>query len=266
MTTLEFYTLNAEKFKNSFSTLVEFSVPFNEKGSLLASTLNHLIPKINTESSFLDVGCGWGSFSDFLPSSVKYTGIDNCEAMLSYAYPKANATFIKDDLHSLPFEDNSFDYILANESLMYANAENAHREIHRVLKPSGTFYTKMLLAQTTGDAGLEKLNSQPFLRKILNSCLGIEEDINVFGIQSRESYKQELSKFFNYGVEARINYNPDVLNRFSFNSEPTGANTIDWRSGLTEQEIKDFQKELLYIFRPFACSWNGTAFFACTKK
>ena len=261
MTTLEYYKASAQKFKNRFPTLLEFSAPVSSTGIILANTIDYLLPKIAPDSSFLDIGCGWGAFSDYLPSSVKYTGIDNSEAMLSFATPKENATFVQDDFHLLPFEDNSFDYILANESLNYANVENAHREIHRVLKTGGKFYSKMLLFRKPNDEAQVPEKDLD----ILSSSYGIEKDINVFGFRDTTLYKEELVKFFNYQVETATAFaqnSVDILGIFGSGKE----HQINWQSSYSEEELKNFKKSAFKIFSQFYCNWSPESFFVCSKK
>jgi len=261
MTTLEYYKASAQKFKNRFPTLLELSAPVSSTSTILVNTIDYLLPKIAPDSSFLDIGCGWGAFSDYLPSSVKYTGIDNSEAMLSFAIPKENATFVQDDFHLLPFEDNSFDCILANESLNYANVENAHREIHRVLKTEGKFYSKMLLfRQPNNEAQVPEKDID-----ILSSVYGIEKDVNVFGFRDTRPYKEELSKFFNYQIEAGTAGAPNSLEIFSMFGAPQEYQ-INWQDTLSIEEIKDFRQTAAKIFSGGWCKWSPEAFFACTKK
>lgn len=260
MTTIEYYNAYAGKFKASFPFLFEFSAPLNERNLPMTSTMSYLLPKITPDSSFLDVGCGWGAFSDYLPSSVKYTGIDNSKAMLSFATPKENATFIQDDLHLLPFEDNSFDYILANESLNYANVENAHREIHRVLKPEGKFYSKMWLFRKPVDEALA------FNKSTVSSVIGLENDLNVFGIQDLATYQEELTKFFVHKTEASLAFTPhslDVLSIFKVSSDGT---KVEWETSSSEEEAKEFRRTAFKVFAPVFCGWSPDSFFVCTKK
>jgi SAM-dependent methyltransferase len=260
MTTIEYYNSYADKFKSRFPTLFEFSAPLNERNLPRVNTADYLLPKIAPESSFLDVGCGWGAFSDYLPSSVRYTGIDNSKAMLSFATPKENATFIQDDFHLLPFEDNSFDYILANESLNYANVENAHREIHRVLKPEGKFYSKMWLFRKPAEEALA------FNKNIVSSIIGIENDLNVFGIQDLGLYQEELNKFFNHKSEAPLGFTPhslDVLSLFKVSEDGT---KLEWESSFSEEEAKEFRRTDFKVFAPVFCGWSPDSFFVCTKK
>lgn len=265
MTTLEYYNTNAEKLKARFPTLMEFGTPLNERNLPMANTMDYLLPKITPESSFLDVGCGWGAFSDYLPSSVKYTGIDNSKAMLSFATPKENATFIQDDLHLLPFEDNSFDYILANESLNYANVENAHREIHRVLKPEGKFYSKMWLLSKPIDEVIP-----PSDRDAFRSLVGLENDVNVFGIQDVDLYESELSKFFNHQKAGTIEFAPQSVGMLTtlfsdFNSFK--EKQVGWAEDTNNAEsIANFKKNAVKLFAPNICAWSMESFFVGTKK
>jgi len=94
--------------------------------------------------SILDLGCGTGHFSDYMQKKgFNVTGIDPSEGMLDFArknFPTVN--FQKGYSTSLPFPDNSFDYLLCIEVLRYLHPDDvalSYKEIFRVLKPGGNF-------------------------------------------------------------------------------------------------------------------------------
>lgn len=94
----------------------------------------------------LDLGCGTGILlQEISKFSKEITGIDFSQGMLEEAHKKqslgAKINLINADLNEkLPFEDNTFDYVIA--ILFFHHIENLdkiYREIFRVLKPNGFF-------------------------------------------------------------------------------------------------------------------------------
>lgn len=92
----------------------------------------------------LDVGFGDGVLSVHLAQAGgMVTGLDTYPGMLAAARERANtsgavAAFIEGDASSLPFDDSSFDVVVAVTVLCFvADAERAAREMARVLRPGG---------------------------------------------------------------------------------------------------------------------------------
>ena len=69
--------------------------------------------------SVLDVGCGTGFCQDLLPSNISYTGITASEKDRADA-KKKNRNVRLGDMTYLPFDNNSFDLILARHVLEHS--------------------------------------------------------------------------------------------------------------------------------------------------
>jgi SAM-dependent methyltransferase len=109
----------------------------------------------------LDVGCGTGAFWSSLPqplSDVDLVLADLSRAMLELAAGAADQRVarvrgVEASVQSLPFDDESFDVVIANQMLYHAtNPDQAVKEIRRVLRPRGT-----LMASTIGPRHLHEL-------------------------------------------------------------------------------------------------------------
>jgi len=95
----------------------------------------------------LDAGCGLGSTAIWLAEAhgVRVTGLTNCEPHVAAAARDAKrrgvghlVEFRCGDFMDLPFPDASFDAVLNQESLTYAEDKLAYlRGVYRVLKPGG---------------------------------------------------------------------------------------------------------------------------------
>lgn len=99
----------------------------------------------------LDLGCGTGIYSLWLSEQGVYvTGIDISSEMLKKAKSKAenknqNIEFIKGDVHSLPFPDQTFDLIISNIVLEFVDSpKKVISEGLRVLKPGGRLVIGMI--------------------------------------------------------------------------------------------------------------------------
>lgn len=91
----------------------------------------------------LDVGCGTGVLFPVLPEKVgwegRIVGLDISGEMLRRARVKGCLVeCIQGDAHSLPLEDNAFDWVICNAVFPhFSDRLGALCEIHRVLKDEG---------------------------------------------------------------------------------------------------------------------------------
>lgn len=113
---------------------------------------------LKSASSILDVGCGpgwfWAAIADELPENLKLTLSDLSAGMVQEAVkrceplPFASVAGQQADATALPFEDGSFDAVIAMHMLYHLpEPSKGIAEMHRVLKPGG------FLAVTTNGAG-----------------------------------------------------------------------------------------------------------------
>lgn len=103
--------------------------------------------KVKDDENILDVGCGFGGTIAYLNenfNNMQLTGlnIDNRQLIrakhLVLGRNNNHIEFIQANACKLPFEDNSFDNILAVECIFhFPNREEFLREASRVLKPNG---------------------------------------------------------------------------------------------------------------------------------
>ena len=119
-------------------------------------TFNLTKYELNESGTMLDVGCGEGRHIFGIMQEhpeMKCIGLDMDNDSLhkaeeGYEYFKSisnvGAEFLKGSAYSLPFLDNSLDLIVCSEVLEHLHQYNdAVKEIHRVLKPSGKFYASV---------------------------------------------------------------------------------------------------------------------------
>lgn len=125
------------------------------------SEREHIGKKLITEfmgelsgKTVLDMGCGDGSDleTDINKGAAKVIGIDPSEYMVSLAKERLQnkAQIILGEYDDIPLADNSVDIVVGRYSMHYLyTLDDAYEEIHRVLKPGGSFI--ILVPQPASD-------------------------------------------------------------------------------------------------------------------
>ena len=141
----------------------------------------------------LELGCGTGSMwkgrSELIGLCSKLVLSDFSEGMLETAKQNVgtyeNLEYRVIDIQNIPYEDVAFDIVIANMMLYHVpDLDRGLREVRRVLKPGGTFYTA-----TYGEHGIVE-----YVAGLLSS-LGVEDRTNkVFTLQNGAQW---LGRFFN---------------------------------------------------------------------
>lgn len=111
--------------------------------------------------NILEVGCGDGAlWKDLnIPEKISLTLTDISEGMIRdirkvLGEDRKYLRLLSCDCQAVPFEDNTFDLVVANHVLFYCgDVEKACREIYRVLKPGGRVITA-----TYGKHHMEEIN------------------------------------------------------------------------------------------------------------
>jgi SAM-dependent methyltransferase len=134
------------------------------------------------DAHVLELGCGpadlWCENADRIPAGWDITLTDFSDGMLSAAQRNLAEiehpfTFRQADAQDLPFEAESFDAVIANHMLYHVpDRPRAFAEIHRVLKPGGTFY-----AATNGERHMMELWQllEPYIPNCYTRALAVAE-------------------------------------------------------------------------------------------
>ncbi len=101
--------------------------------------------QLGAHAKCLDMGCGGGFLSNALAASgFDVTGIDLCKVSLDVArkYDQTRSVkYLEGNACHLPFEDGSFDVVLAMDILEHVDTPlQLIKEAARVLKPNGLFF------------------------------------------------------------------------------------------------------------------------------
>ena len=101
----------------------------------------------------LELGCGtgsiWSGHDDLIEKCARLVMTDVSEGMLKTAREnigqRDNVEFCLADIQDIPFEDGSFDVIIANAMLYHVpDLSKGIQEVRRVLKDDGVFYCATL--------------------------------------------------------------------------------------------------------------------------
>ena len=114
------------------------------------------------DASVLELACGrgdlWHENLSRIPESWDLTLTDLSDGMLEEARTRLapvsrRIKFCQADIQYIPFADRSFDAVIADHMLYYVSDKpQAFREVGRVLKPEGSFFTT-----TVGERHLQEL-------------------------------------------------------------------------------------------------------------
>ncbi len=164
---------------------------------------------LQAKDSVLDIGCGYGATAVWFASKIgcKVTGMTlgakQVDAAKKFAQKKNVGhltNFLDADFHNIPFPDNSFNVILAIESLCHAqNKIQVLRESYRVLKPGG----RMIIADSFFKKDQNSLSLSE--HKAVSSYL---KQLQVPGLFNLSELQKTLHKsgFLNIGWQDKTNY------------------------------------------------------------
>lgn len=158
---------------------------------------------VPNQAKILELGCGpgwlWKENLDRMPEHWDVVLSDFSPGMLSQARENVQGRkfdFEVIDAQQIPFEDETFDAVLANHMMYHVpDRQKAIGEVRRVLKPNGFFY-----AATNGQAHMRQLRDM-----VLSVQPRAYDDWSAacFGL---ENAKDQLTPFFGH-VERRDHKN-----------------------------------------------------------
>lgn len=167
---------------------------------------NWIFDKINLSQNekVLEIGCGdgqiWKQCKDKIPKNCEIILSDISEGMINDAREnlkdlKANVKFHNIDCVNLPYEDESFNKVVANHMIFYVkDRKKAFSEIKRVLKKDGCFYCSTY--------GLKHMKEIETLTKNFDSRIALCE-IHLEEIFGLENGEEQVNGYFS-NIEKHI--------------------------------------------------------------
>lgn len=153
--------------------------------------------KLNKSFKVLEIGCGngalWEKNINCLDTNIDVTLTDICEDMLKETKQNLNKynhnfNFKLADPSNIPFENETFDVVIANHILFYMkDLDKVLYEINRVLKKNGEFY-----CSTIDNSHMKELED---LMLRFNSNINISEK-NIYSKFSVDNGESILKKYF----------------------------------------------------------------------
>lgn len=184
-----------EQYKNS--TNINIRVQLHQKyaanpESWFSWIFRHL--ELQSGERVLEIGCGngelWADRQNELPKDCQILLSDVSPGMVSDVENRLGDRFSYQviDCQQIPYPDATFDKIVANHVLFYIqDRQQALKEIHRVLKPGGTF-----MCSTYGKNHMKEISS---LVKEFDPRIRLAE-VNLSDIFGLEHGQEELSLYF----------------------------------------------------------------------
>lgn len=115
---------------------------FNNTRYRVWSCTSKFLDSIESGKEGLEVGCGNGK-NLLYRSDLKLKGIDICDNFVKICREK-NLNVIQGDMISLPFDDNTFDFVFSIAAVHHLNSVDlrikAIKEMFRVCKPDGLIF------------------------------------------------------------------------------------------------------------------------------
>ena len=127
-----------------FDFLAKFGVGGAHPGGILLTKDILSGENITSNSFILDAGCGTGQTAAYLYQQykAKVIGLEINPIMVEKAKSRFQSLklpiqLIQGSIEEIPFEDDSFDFILSESVLAFVNKPKALKEFYRVLKKGG---------------------------------------------------------------------------------------------------------------------------------
>ena len=190
------------KFSKFFSSIQE--APWYR------SFLNPVINEIGTEGKLLDIGTGSGKLIQILTNEkgIDCIGVDTNDEMLKEAKIKLKETNVNvlkiEPNKSLPFDNNSFDYITICSVLFHLNKEQIDfilQDGRRLLKKDG----KIIILTPTGKGNIITLTKKFFSIKNYGINIWFYATRNRAKIWTNNNYLKH------YANENKLNYKSQIV-------------------------------------------------------
>jgi len=141
------HDLDANFFQDAYNDIISVNkgYPFKYGRSLVLKDISEVLASLPKGAKVLDIGSGTGHLTHFISSQgFQVTGLEPSENMLEFAKKNfPDIRFVQGISSSMPFENDTFDLVLAFEVFRYLDKkenEKTFTEVRRILKNDGKFF------------------------------------------------------------------------------------------------------------------------------
>lgn len=210
ITNMEHAIVDQYKTAVNINARIELHRRFSHNPTPWFAWIAKMLP-VEEMGRILEIGCGNGQLWQQIPARVlkekeihvtdASSGMVEDAAELLRSSGRGSLIFETEDCQNLSYEDGTFDGVIANHVLFYVkNLPKALGEIHRVLKPGGTFY-----CSTYGREHMKEITLlvQEFDPRITLSEVALYE---LFGLENGQALLEET-----FGHVKKVMYDDYLL-------------------------------------------------------
>jgi ubiquinone/menaquinone biosynthesis C-methylase UbiE len=201
-----------------FDFLAKFGVGGAHPGGILLTKDILSGENITNNSFILDAGCGTGQTAAYLYQQykAKVLGLEINPIMVEKAKSRFQSLklpiqLIQGSIEEIPFEDDSFDFILSESVLAFVNKPKALKEFYRVLKKGG----RLIANEMTINSKLSQQEESEIKKFYAIDSLLLEDDWK--NLLEAANFKNVLLKMPKQSL-SHGNHAPEF--NFSANFEP----------------------------------------------
>jgi cyclopropane fatty-acyl-phospholipid synthase-like methyltransferase len=202
---------------------------------------------VRSDSTVLELGCGAGMLALLKRKGVTLTGVDLSEECALAARRNGYDATFSAELSSLPFPDDSFDYVVSLDVLGHVGMEEKDAvlaEIKRVLRPGGVTLHGIECTDRAAQKSYDEMSADELRRFI-------EVDGHV-GLEEEQEHGSRFSRFF-----AHVAWEPRYAlclssEEFLKQADKYGLafedDFLDYLRGLSFKERRAFDMAMGYVF------------------
>jgi SAM-dependent methyltransferase len=202
---------------------------------------------VRAGSTVLELGCGAGMLALLKRKGVTLTGIDLSEACALAARRNGYDATYAAELSSLPFPDDSFDYVASLDVIGHVGMEEKDAvlaEIKRVLRPGGVTMHGIECTDHAAQRNYDEMTAEELRRFIeIDGHVGLEEE---------QEHAARFRKFFPHVAwEPRYALcltSEEFLKQADKYGLPFEDDFLDYLRGLSFKERRAFDMAMGYVF------------------
>jgi SAM-dependent methyltransferase len=239
----EFYR---EKFVSNAVLDHQYFKPLDRFDLRFARTM-WVYDNVRRNAAVLDVGCGAGVLALLKRKGVTLTGVDLSDECVAAARRNGYDETFRSDLHTLPFADASFDYVVSLDVIGHILAEEKDAvlaEIKRVLRPGGVTMHGIECIDRAARRGYEEMSPEE-----LRHFIGIDGHV---GLEQEDEHAGRFRKLF-----AHVAWEPryalclsseEFLKQADRYGLPFEDDFLEYLRGLTFEQRRAFDMAMGYVF------------------